>query len=343
MGRRIFGALAAVGGGLSLVSVPVGGQTNKSPAAAKREWAPSRTPDGQPDLQGYWTNATFTPLERPPELAGKEFFSSDAEAEEYERRQNLRENSQAKDDIHYDNVIWQSEQYAKVVSRKRTSLIFDPADGKVPPLSPDAQRRAAARAAEARRRGPADAAEYRSLGERCISWGNEGPPMLGATYYNNLQIIQGSNTVAIRHELMHGIRVVPLDGQPHVGSSIRQQGGDSRGRWEGKTLVVETTNFNDRTNFRGPPATARQDIFASASLRVVERFTRVDRDSILYQFTLDDPTTWTRPWSGEILMRKWDGPIYEYACHEGNYGLGFILSAARAQDKAATEDVAGRR
>jgi hypothetical protein len=157
--------------------------------------------------------------------------------------------------------------------------------------------------------------------------------MLGATYYNNLQILQSTNAVVIRHELMHGIRVIPLDGRPHIGPNIRLQGGDGRGRWEGSTLVVETTNFTDRTNFRGPPATARQDIFSSQNLRVVERFTRVDADSILYQFTLDDPSTWTRPWSGEILMRKWEGPIYEYACHEGNYGLAFILSAARAQER----------
>jgi hypothetical protein len=130
--------------------------------------------------------------------------------------------------------------------------------------------------------------------------------------------------------------VIPLEGGGHLGAGVRQQGGDARGRWEGQTLVVDTTNFTDRTNFRGPPATARQDIFASRSLHVVERFTRVDADAILYQFTVDDPATWVRPWSGEILMRKWEGPIYEYACHEGNYGLGFILSAARAQERTGT-------
>jgi hypothetical protein len=330
-------ALFAIAAILSLASASVGGQSR-----AKLEGQPTkarsqpRTPDGQPDLQGYWTNATFTPLERPAELAGKEFLT-EAEAALYQQQQELRENSQSKEDIHYDNVIWQSESYAKGVSRRRSSLIFEPADGRVPPLTANAQKRAAARAAEARSRDPADAVEYRSLGERCISWGNEGPPMLGATYYNNLQILQSSNAVVIRHELMHGIRVIPLDGRPHVGPNIHLQGGDGRGHWEGNTLVVETTNFTDRTNFRGPPATARQDIFASENLRVLERFTRVDADSILYQFTLDDPTTWTRPWTGEILMRKWEGPIYEYACHEGNYGLAFILSAARAQEKPASD------
>jgi hypothetical protein len=301
-----------------------------------KAWTPTRTADGQPDLQGYWTNATFTPLERPAELAGKEFFT-EAEAAAYEKQRVLQENSQSKDDIHYDNVIWQTEHYPKIVSRRRTSLIFDPPDGKVPPLTPKAQRRAAARAEAARRRGLADAAEYRSLGERCISWGNEGPPMLGSTYQANLQILQTAQNVVFRHEIMHGVRIVPLDGSPHIGPNLRQLGGNSRGRWEGNTLIVETTNFTDKTNFRGPPATARQDIFASENLRVTERFTRTDADTILYQFTLDDPSTWVRPWSGEIVMRKMEGPLFEYACHEGNYGLAFILSAARAQERAARQ------
>jgi hypothetical protein len=340
MRRRLPFALLAVAAVVPLASATAGGQgPPKAGVPSTKAWSQPRTPDGQADLQGYWTNATFTPLERPAELAGKEFLT-EAEAALYQQQQELRENSQSKDDIHYDNVIWQSESYAKGVSRRRSSLIFEPADGRVPPLTANAQTRAAARAADARSRGPADAVEYRSLGERCISWGNEGPPMLGATYYNNLQILQSSNAVVIRHELMHGIRVIPLDGRPHVGPNIHLQGGDGRGHWEGNTLVVETTNFTDRTNFRGPPATARQDIFASATLRVLERFTRVDADSILYQFTLDDPATWTRPWSGEILMRKWEGPIYEYACHEGNYGLAFILSAARAQEKPASDQPA---
>ena len=339
MRSRILGGLVTVIGVVLLATIPIVGQaahTNGAPAQpkpAKRATVP-RTPDGRPDLQGFWTNATFTPLERPAELAGKEFLT-DAEAAAYEKQQRLREDSQPKDDIHYDNVLWQSESYARGLSRRRTSLIFDPADGRVPPLTPEAQTRAAARAAAARSRGPADAAEYRSLGERCISWGNEGPPMLGSTYYANLQILQSADFVIIRHELMHGARVIPLDGRPHLDARLHQQGGDSRGHWEGDTLIVETTNFTNRTNFRGPPGSARQDIFASEHLRVIERFSRVDADSIVYQFTLDDPTTWTRRWSGEILIRKWEGPIYEYACHEGNYGLKFILSAARAQEQSA--------
>jgi len=328
MVHRILGALGAVVAVVWLSPALAGGQV------APKTWSVSRTPDGQPDLQGNWTNATVTPLERPEELAGKEFLT-DAEAAAFQKQKLIQENSQAKDDIHYDNVIWQSESYVKRISNQRTSLIVDPSDGKLPPLTPDARTRAAALTEAARRRSSVDSAASRALGERCISRGNEGPPMLGANYNSNLQILQTANFVAIRHEMIHGVRIIPLDGRPHVGSHLRQLGGDSRGRWEGNTLVVDSTNFSDTTNFRAPSSLARQDIFASRDLHVTERFTRVDADTILYRFTVDDATTWTRPWSGEMLIRKWEGPILEYACHEGNYGLAFILGAARAQDQAA--------
>ena len=331
MRLRIFGAVIAVMALsvlslLSMVSVSAGG---RAPAGA---WTSPRTPDGQPDLRGYWTNATFTPLERPAELAGKEFMT-DAEAAAYEKQRTLQEESQAKDDIHYDNVIWQKESYDKVVSRRRTSIVVDPPDRKIPPLTVAAQQRAAARAEVARSSGPADSVASRSLGERCISWGNEGPPMLGSTYNANLQVMQTGRYVVIRHEMVHGVRMIPVDGSPHVSANLRLLNGDSRGRWDGNTLIVDTTNFSDATPFRGPPATARQDIFSSRDLHVVERFTRTDANSIVYQFTVEDPSTWIKPWSGEMLIRKWDGPIFEYACHEGNYGLGFILSAARVQER----------
>src|SRR6185295_19045047 len=187
MTSRLLGALAAVMAVVALASIPLGGQTSsKRPEAAR---AVPRTADGRPDLQGYWTNATFIPLERPAEFAGKAEMT-EAEAIAYQKKRELQENSQSKEDIHYDNVLWQTESYSKGMLDRRTSLIFDPADGKIPPLTPAAQKLAATRADAARSRGPADAAEYRSLGERCISWGNEGPPMLGATYYNNLQVFQ---------------------------------------------------------------------------------------------------------------------------------------------------------
>ena len=310
---------------VSIVPASLDGQ------APAHTWNVPRTGDGDPDLQGYWTNATFTPLERPAELAGKEFMT-DAEAAAFESRKRQQELGQASDDIHYDNVIWQSEGYEKTVSRKRTSQIYDPPDGRLPALTSEGSRRVAAT-----RRGSADSAQSRTLGERCISRGNEGPPMLGANYYANLQILQTGGLVVIRHEMIHGARIVPLDGRRHLGPGLRQLGGDSRGRWENDTLVVDTINFTDVTNFRAPSSLARQDIIASRDLHVVERFTRISADAILYRFTVEDPTMWTRPWSGELVMRRWSGPIFEYACHEGNYGMAFILSAARAQEKAAAK------
>jgi hypothetical protein len=329
MRRLLFGTFTAVAVAALLAPVVVGqSPSSRSRAASAGQPAPSATAG---DLDGYWTNATFIPLERPAEFAGKALLTEE-EAIAYQKKRELQENSQSKADIHYDNVLWQTESYTKGMLDRRTSLIYDPADGRVPPLNPAGQKRADARAEAARRRGPADAAEFRSLGERCISWGNDGPPMLGSTYANNLHILQADRNVVIRHELMRAVRIIPLDGSPHIGSNLRSLNGDPRGRWEGNTLVVDTTNFTDRTPFRGPPATTRGDIQSSNQMHVVERFTRLNADSIRYRFTVDDPGTWVRPWSGELMLRKWDGPIYEYACHEGNYGLGFILSAARVED-----------
>jgi hypothetical protein len=301
-------------------------------AKASKNWTLPRTSDGQPDFQGYWTNGTYIPLERPKELAGKEFYS-EAEAAAFEKKRIQEDHSQAADDIHYDNVIWQGDRYAKGSPSLRTSIVFDPPDGRLPPLSPEGQKRAKELAALARDREAAVSAESRNLGERCITWGADGPPMLGSTYNANLQILQNGGSVVILTEMIHSIRTIPLDGRPHVSAAIHQLAGDSRGHWEGDTLVVDSTNFSDKTNFRGPPATARQDIFSSPDLHVIERFTRIDENTIVYRFTVDDPGTWTRQWSGELLMRKTKGPIFEYACHEGNYGLMDILAGARAAEK----------
>jgi hypothetical protein len=332
MGPRFFVSVyaAALATALLTMPSPVAGQTTRTSKA----WTPPRTTEGQPDLQGFWTNATLTPLERPRELADKEFFTP-GEAAVWEKQRLVQENSQAKTDIHYDNVLWQSENYTKGVSNLRTSLVFDPPDGRIPPLTANGEKRAAMDAEAARRRDRAESAESRNLGERCISWGNEGPPMLGSTYNANLQIVQNRDSVAISHEIIHGTRIVPLDGRPHLPAAVQLLGGDPRGHWEGDTLVVDTTNFTNKTNFRGPPATARQDIFASENLHVVERFKRIDADTIVYRFTVEDPSIWTKPWSGELLMRRIQGPILEYACHEGNYGLANILSEARAAERAA--------
>jgi len=286
-----------------------------------------RTADGHPDLSGFWTNDSFTPLERAPELGDKEFFTPQ-EAAAYLKQRLDRLNGQSKDDIHYDDALWQAETYSKQVNL-RTSIVFEPKNGRLPSLTPEAQRRDTSRVAMARVPGPADSAQVRSLAERCISWGNVGPPMLPPTYNANFEIMQAPGMVVLRHEMMHDTRLVYTDGRPHAPAGVTWMAGDARGRWEGDTFVVDTTNFTNRTNFRGSPQTTRQDIFASDALHVVERFTAVDRDTMTYRFTVDDPKTWTRSWSGEMSFHRWDGPIYEYACHEGNYGLANILRAAR--------------
>jgi hypothetical protein len=285
---------------------------------------------GRRDLQGFWTNGTLTPLERPAELVGKEFFTP-AEAAAYEKQGRERNNADRRDSnvdadlaVGYNAIWW--ERGTHVVSTRRTSLIVDPPDGRVPPLTPDAQKKAADRA-EARRLHPADGPENGSLADRCIVRGTAGPPMLPAGYNNNYQILQTPEHVVILIEMIHDARIIALDGRPHLGKKIRQWLGDSRGRWEGNTLVVETTNFTDKTNFRG----------SGEHLRVVERFTRVDEGTLLYQFTVDDPQSFARPWSGEIPMKKVDGPLFEYACHEGNLSMENILTIARDEEKAAQD------
>jgi hypothetical protein len=241
-------------------------------------------------------------------------------------------NGQAADDIHYDDAIWQAENYAKVAS-VRTSLITEPHNGRLPALTPQGQERLPQQRAT-QRAVSADSAASRSLGERCISWGNVGPPMMPPTYNANLQILQTKDLVAIRHEMMHDVRMVYLDGRPHPPPSVQWMAGHSIGRFEGDTLVVDTTNFTPWTNFRGSPQNTRQDIFASERMHVVERFTRTADDSIHYSFTVEDSDTWVEPWSGEMDIRRTEGPIYEYACHEGNLGLANILSAARVAEAA---------
>jgi hypothetical protein len=292
-----------------------------------------RTADGHPDLQGYWTNDTVTPLERPAEFGDKAVVTA-AEAAAYAKKRMDQFLAQPRDDIHYDDAIWQAENYSKQTTL-RTSLIVDPSNGRLPPLTPAGEARNAERAKRGGAVGPSDSAQTRTLAERCISWGNVGPPMIPPTYYANMQILQSSDHVVIRHELMHDVRLIRLDALPYPGSAVQWLAGASRGKWEGDTFVVETANFTKETNFRGPPRTTRQDITTSTELRVTERFTLVDPDNIRYEFTVKDPGTWTRPWSGEIPMRRIDGPIYEYACHEGNYGLANILRAARVQEASA--------
>jgi hypothetical protein len=312
---------------LAFVTTPLGAQHGapvvrgheKPPAA----YSPPRMPDGHPDMQGYWTNGTYTPLERPAEFGTKEFLTPD-EAAAYAKRRDDQLRAQPRDNIHYDDAIWQSEREVKGLTSLRTSLIYDPPDGRIPPTTAEGQRRADARAAARKRMGPADNAQMRTLGERCIMWPHEGPPMLPAGYFPNLQIVQGPNVFVVMQEIIHNARVIPYDDRRPLGLAIRQYRGESRGRWEGDTLVVETTNFTEATQFRG----------SSAAMKVTERFTMLDRDTIQYRFTVEDPTTWARPWSAEIPLLRTEDPIYEYACHEGNYGLPNILRAQRVADAA---------
>jgi hypothetical protein len=313
----------------SVIPVSMVAQQRAEPRAVKSAPMP-RAADGHPNLDGFWTNDSFTPVERSPDLGDKEFFTP-AEAAAAFRQRMDRLVGQPKDNIHYDDALWQAETYAKQPNL-RTSVVFDPPNGRLPALTAAGQRRVAARAEAARNHGPADDAQSRSLGERCIAWGNVGPPMLPPTYNANFQIMQTAALVAVRHEMIHDTRLIYLDGRPHPGAGVELLAGDSRGRWDGDTLVVDTTNFTDETNFRGSPQTTRQDIFATRTLHVVERFTPVDADTISYRFTVEDPQTWTRSWSGETPLRRWSGPIYEYACHEGNYGLPNILRAARVAE-----------
>ena len=296
---------------------------------AGKAWTTHRLADGHPDLQGIWDFRSATPLERPERFAGKEFLTPE-EVIAYEREAVEREDGRPPDDARTEHSVHPPAwlDYGKtVVKTRRSSLIVDPPDGRIPALTHEGQERGAARRAEARSHGPADSYENRSLQERCITRGlPEG--MLPGPYNNNMQIVQTPAYVVIVTEMIHDARIVPVDGRPHASPNVRQWMGDSRGRWEGDTFIVDTTNFTDRTSFRG----------SGATLHLTERFTRIDADTLEYRFTVEDPTTWTRPWTVAYPMVKTVGLMYEFACHEGNYGLKNILSAARAEEAAASKE-----
>jgi hypothetical protein len=292
---------------------------------AGQPWNPPRTPWGHPDLQGIWTNATTTPLERPAAYAGKEFLTEaearaidDAAAGRGDRRS---ANRAADVDAAYNEFWWDR---GKTVANRRTSLIMDPADGRMPALTPEGQQRAAQ--VTARLRAVSAGPEDRNLAERCIT---RGAPKLPGGYNNNFQIVQTPAYVAIMQEMIHEVRIIPLDGRPHLASGIRLWLGDSRGRWEGDTLVVETTNYHELSPFNSYNF-ARG---AGKNLRIVERFRRIDARTIDHQFTVEDPTTFTRPYTVSVPMTRLEEPIFEYACHEGNYGMTGILRGARAQEQ----------
>jgi hypothetical protein len=299
-------------------------QTNAAKRVGQaKEYTAPRTPDGHPDLQGIWSNASVTSFERPAEFAGKEFFTAE-EAAAYAKRANEQANRDRRgatpeEDVAgaYNEVFF--DRGTKVASNLRTSVVIDPPNGRVPPLTPAARQAAAARGAAGRRR-PERAQDF-SLAVRCIQWQTSGPPMVSGPYNNNYQIVQTPGYVAINVEMIHDVRIIPLDGRPHLSPSVRLWMGDSVGHWEGETLVVDTTNFTGKTAFRG----------SDQNLHVIERFTRASAETLQYRFTIDDPTAFTTPWTGEIAMSSETGPLYEYACHEGNYSMESMLAAARAE------------
>ncbi len=324
---RSFAMAAAVAAaGVLLVPVAAGAQTAETP----------RTAWGAPDLQGVWDFRSLTPMERPAELADQEVFTAEEAASFSEEV--IREQSRDQADIEAQaatgrvvpyNDFW--FDWGSSVTTERTSLIVDPPDGRMPALTAAAERRRAAR--EAARAGvgrdevaPGGWIDDLNPPVRCITGFNQGPPMTPSAYNNNMQLFQTEDHVVILNEMVHDARIVPLDGRPQLATDLRQWIGSSRGHWDGDTLVVETVNRRDES-FRG----------ATRHLRLTERFTRADADTLVYEATLDDPTTWTRPWTFVVPMVRNAGEVYEYACHEGNYYMANMLRAQRAEEQAAAK------
>ena len=283
------------------------------------------TPSRHPDFAGIWNSATATPLERPAQFKDKQFFTP-KEAAEWERQmaaQNEETPAAASHNVGTYNTAFR-EFGSRVVKTLRTSIVTDPPDGRIPDLTPAA-------AAEKRRRQelvrhPGGAKDL-GLQDRCLIFTTAAAPMIPYSYNSNYQIIQTNNEVIIHIEMIHDTRIISLDGRPHLPSNVRLWLGDSIGHWEGTTLVVDTTNFNDAGGFYGDAG----GFFGSdRNLHVTERFSLLDRDTILYRFEIDDPTAFTRPWKGELTMARASGPIYEYACHEGNYAVPNLLKGVRA-------------
>ena len=311
-----------------LVPVSVAGQNTQD--VPQTTW-------GDPNLQGVWNNNISTPLERPEEFVGKAFLTPEELAAYTQRRQASREDRDSRDgrgteaDVRRAyNALWFPVPGEAI---SRTSLIREPQDGKIPPLTAAGQRRADAR--RGFRRGPPAGPEDRSLWERCIT---RGVPRTPGGYNNHFQFFQTPDHVVILIEMVHEARIIPLDGSPHLNSMVGQWLGDSRGRWEGDTLVVETTNFTDKTNFRG----------SGKGLHLVERFTRIDADTLNYEFTVEDPMTWTSSWTAAWPLTSLQSAVggldqvevpevFEYACHEGNYGLVGQLGGARAEERDAAD------
>ncbi len=298
-----------------------------------------RTPDGQPHISGIFTFRTLTPLQRPAALEGQERLGAE-EAAQFEASERIRLNrdlfdpitgapnagyqSRAEGGVLSYNEFWY-ERGIELTADKRTSLVVDPPSGRIP-FKPEYQEAAQIRRLNLRN-GFADHYTDRSLADRCIMGFNAGPPMVSSAYNNNVQIFQVPGYVVILNEMVHNARIIPIDGRPH--GELRQWSGDSRGRWEGETLVVETRNFLRETSLGG----------SSADTYLVERFRRMDPDTVMYEFTVEDPNNFTGPWTAMMPLRRTDGPLFEYACHEGNIGMEGIMAGARRKDTQAVTSV----
>ena len=312
-------------------------------AAAAQQWVMPRTPDGHPDLQGNWTNGTITPFQREEgrgpvftleEVARLEGRAEDRVVSGAEPSDPDRPPLSAGGDIgSYNDVYFERGVRVAVINGEpRSSLLTNPPNGRRPPLTPEAQRQQQERTEFRSQFGDADHPENLSLTVRCLMFGsNVGPPMVpNGAYNNNYTIVQTADYVVIHAEVVHDTRIIRIGDGPRLPDHVRPWMGDSRGRWEGDALVVETTNIYPLHTFRG--------IRPTKNLKVFERFTRVDQETILYEFTIDDPTTYTEPWGGEIPMKALHGQLYEYACHEGNYSLAGILSGARYQERQSAQN-----
>jgi hypothetical protein len=305
--------------------------------APPKAWTPTRTPWGEPDLQGVWNDATSTPLQRPSSRAGKDVLS-DEEADAFQQElafdltRDRRDGGPEVDVNRAYNDHWMDARRLKITADRRTSLIVDPPDGRIPPLvplSPERQKARAARADATARfnAGMPHSPEEMSLPVRCIIR-TDSPPYLPTIYNNDFQIFQSPGVVVIAPEMIHSARIIPLDGRPHLGKNLRQWLGDTRGRFDGNTLVIETTNFrsDDGVVFQGANP---------ASYKITERLTRVAPDAISYEFTVEDPSTWTKPWTAMIPWTRIDPAeqMYEYGCHEDNFDIVHLLSGARTREK----------
>jgi hypothetical protein len=301
------------------------GQALNDKGTAARPYSPPRTPWGDPDLQGAFTNSdeSLIPMERPDALSGRTLTDvSQAELAKLNEQRNQERIEADKQRWELRSPLHWFENHNP--KNSRAWLVVDPPDGKIPPITADAKKRAAARAEARRGRGEADSWEDRSLYDRCITRGLPGS-MMPAIYGNSYEIVQGPGFVAIQYEMVNEPRIIPLENRPHLSSSIREYMGDARGRFEGDTLVVETTNFTDKTPYRS----------SSENLRLIERFKPIAPNIVEWSVTFDDPATWTKPWTFAMHLTKVNERPFEYACHEGNYAMRNLLGIARAEEKAA--------